>query len=46
MLSEMSPDKPVMINDVMTSVINEHGQYIDLKDVDEVVEYTDRVIIR
>jgi hypothetical protein len=45
-LSEMHPDKPVVINDAMNSSFTEYGQDIPLTDVDEVVEYADKVIIR
>jgi len=45
-LSEMHPDKPVVINDALNSSFTEYGQDIPLTDVDEVVEYADKVIIR
>jgi hypothetical protein len=45
-LSEMHPDKPVMIDDVMNSSFTEYGQDIEITDVDEVVEYADKVMIR
>ena len=45
-LSEMHPDKPVMIDDVMNSSFTEFGQNIEVTDVDEVVEYADKVMIR
>jgi hypothetical protein len=45
-LSEMHPDKTVMIDDVMNSSFTESGQNIEVTDVDEVVEYADKVMIR
>lgn len=45
-LGDMHPDKPVMIDDVLMSSFDEHGQHIEIKEVDDVVEYADKVMIR